>query len=271
MGAPYVIDTSNPSDTGIPAQYPANERANRTTIAGYLNTEHDFNTGFHAFQILTTTQKTGLSNPPAGMIVFDTTLNQLQINLGTPSIPNWFTIAGVPSGSIFAFGGGALPAGFLFCDASSYATSAQPTLFAAIGYAYGGSGSVFNVPDGRGRTIYGFDAGNATGRMTKQGSQGIDASALGNTGGEQAHTQIANEMVSHTHTAAVNDPGHGHSIPASPSQGGGSTAAESNGSGSHLNADPATTGISVTNASTGGGAAFNVTNPGFVANFIIKT
>lgn len=271
MGAPFVIDTSNPADTGIPAQFPTNERANRTTIAGYLNTEHDFNTGFHSFQILTTTQKTGLTSPPAGMIVFDTTLGQLQINLGTPGTPSWFTIAGVPSGSIFAFASVTLPSGFLFCDGSSYATSDQPALFAAIGHAYGGSGPIFNVPDSRGRTIFGFDAGNATGRMTRAGSQGIDASALGNVGGEQAHTQIANEMVSHTHTASVVDPGHTHTIPASSVQSGGSFAAESPNSGSTVLSSSSQTSISVTNASTGGGAAANVTNPGFIANFIIKT
>lgn len=269
MGAPFVIDTSNPADTGIPAQFPTNERANRTTIAGYLNTEHDFNTGFHSFQILTTTQKTGLTNPPTGMLVWDSTLLQMQINTGTPGTPVWTTIGGVPSGSIFAFGGGTLPTGYLFCDATSYLTSAQPTLFAAIGYAYGGSGANFNVPDGRGRTIFGFDAGNATGRMTKAGAQGIDASALGNSGGEQAHTQTANEMVSHNHT--LTDPGHVHTIGVAPA---GAVTASAVGEAAQnrttaTTSDNGTTGITL--AATGGGAAANVTNPGIIANYIIKT
>jgi hypothetical protein len=36
---------------------------------------------------------------------------------------------------------------YLNCDGSSYSTTAYPSLFTAIGYAYGGSGSTFNVPN----------------------------------------------------------------------------------------------------------------------------
>lgn len=36
---------------------------------------------------------------------------------------------------------------YLNCDGSSYSTTAYPSLFTAIGYAFGGSGSTFNVPN----------------------------------------------------------------------------------------------------------------------------
>ncbi len=58
-------------------------------------------------------------------------------------------------GTIFAYGGTTAPTGYLLCDGTSYATANQPALHAVIGYAYGGSGANFNVPDMRGRTIYG--------------------------------------------------------------------------------------------------------------------
>jgi microcystin-dependent protein len=36
---------------------------------------------------------------------------------------------------------------YLNCDGGSYSTTAYPSLFTAIGYAYGGSGASFNVPN----------------------------------------------------------------------------------------------------------------------------
>jgi hypothetical protein len=37
----------------------------------------------------TTAQKTALTNPPTGMLFYDTTLNHLQTNTGTPGSPVW--------------------------------------------------------------------------------------------------------------------------------------------------------------------------------------
>lgn len=70
---------------------------------------------------------------------------------------------GVPVGTIIAYGGNqsSPPAGWLFCDGASYATSAYPALYGAIinSWGSGGTGS-FNVPDLRGRFLRGMD-GNA--------------------------------------------------------------------------------------------------------------
>ena len=90
---PFDLDITDPTDTSIGDAFPANERSFRDNVNSYLNTEHDINTGYHAFQELTTTQKTALSTPPTGMLVYDTTLSQLQINTGTSGSPTWTNVS----------------------------------------------------------------------------------------------------------------------------------------------------------------------------------
>lgn len=51
------------------------------------------------------------------------------------------------SGDMKAAGYSATPSGWLLCDGTSYPTATYPALFAAIGYAYGGAGANFNVPN----------------------------------------------------------------------------------------------------------------------------
>ena len=97
MAGPYNLDPSDPGDTAITAQFPANERLFRTAVSGYLNTEHDYNTGYHMFQLLTTSNITGLTTPPTGMLVYNTTLGVGQVNTGTSGTPVWVNIAGVPA------------------------------------------------------------------------------------------------------------------------------------------------------------------------------
>jgi hypothetical protein len=50
------------------------------------------------------------------------------------------------TGSCVLWAGATTPDNTLLCDGSAYDTTAQADLFKAIGYVYGGSGSVFNVP-----------------------------------------------------------------------------------------------------------------------------
>lgn len=45
------------------------------------------------------------------------------------------------------------PVGWLNCDGASYLVAAQPTLFAVIGYTFGGAGANFNVPTTAGFSI----------------------------------------------------------------------------------------------------------------------
>lgn len=53
----------------------------------------------------------------------------------------------LPAGIILPFGGGTAPPGSKLCDGTGYSTTAEGRLFTAIGYTFGGGGSVFNVPD----------------------------------------------------------------------------------------------------------------------------
>ncbi|UKO99351.1 phage tail protein [Nostoc sp. UHCC 0870] len=105
----------------------------------------------------------------------------------------------IPSGSGMEFWGSVLPSGWLWQDGSLYEPSQYPTLFAAIGYTYGQSGTRFRVPDKRGRV--GVGAG--------QGS-GLTNRLLGQTFGEESIALITSQIPSHSH--GINDPGHSHSV-----------------------------------------------------------
>jgi len=89
-----------------------------------------------------------------------------------------------PVGLILPFGGDSIPDGYLFCDGGSYDTGDYPELFAVVGYAYGGSGDNFSVPDLRSRVTVG-----------QSGSFPFASS-----GGETEHTLDVSEIPSHDHT-----------------------------------------------------------------------
>ena len=96
----------------------------------------------------------------------------------------------IPSGSMLDFAGSAAPSGWLLCDGSSYTTASQPTLFAAIGYLWGGSGPNFNVPNMTRRV--GMGAGGS--------GSGTIGNAVGNTGGAETVAP----------TISITDLGHNH-------------------------------------------------------------
>ena len=81
------------------------------------------------------------------------------------------------------------PTNFLIANGASLNTPAYATLFAVIGYTYGGSGANFNLP-------------NLTNRFP------MGAGTLAATGGEATHVLTAAELAAHTHTAT--QPAHGH-------------------------------------------------------------
>jgi microcystin-dependent protein len=107
--------------------------------------------------------------------------------------------SGMFPGVVLDYAGGAAPSGFLLCDGQSYLTSSYPALFAVIGYAYGGSGTNFNVPDCRGRATVGAGTG-----------PGLSARPLTAKFGEENHTLSTAEIPVHNHT--LSDPGHAHAV-----------------------------------------------------------
>jgi microcystin-dependent protein len=91
-----------------------------------------------------------------------------------------------PVGTIVAFGGNTVPAGWRLCDGALINRLQQKEyepLFRAIGYAWGESDNMFKLPDPRGRFLRGID-GNAhvdvdTGRTV--GSSQVWATAMPHT------------------------------------------------------------------------------------------
>lgn len=182
-------------------------------------------------------------------------------------------------GFIQMYGGPAAPSGWLLCDGASYATAAYPALFAALGYAFGGAGANFNVPDLRSRSPVGAAAAALP---------GLTPRALGASGGAETVALAGAQMPVHSH--GITDPGHTHVqdphqhdlrvYAADPAHGhlservAGSPAPDIVGGAATT--DPATatnqtalTGVSVNPA--GGGAAHENMHPWLALTFIIKT
>jgi microcystin-dependent protein len=79
---------------------------------------------------------------------------------------------------------------YVWCDGNSYPTSFYPSLFALIGYTYGGSGDNFNVPNLCGKTFVGADATSTL--TTTYGGSPVS------TGGNK--TISINQLAQHSHT-----------------------------------------------------------------------
>jgi len=93
-------------------------------------------------------------------------------------------------GTIVEFGGGVIPSGNIGCDGASLLVADFPNLHGEIGFAFGGSGANFNVPDKRRRIAVG-SGGSGTGEL---------GNAVGNTGGAETHPLIIAELAAHTHS-----------------------------------------------------------------------
>jgi microcystin-dependent protein len=77
----------------------------------------------------------------------------------------------VPAGSIIFIARNSVPAGYLPCNgATNLSTTNYDTLFAAIGYTFGGSGLLFGVPDLRGEFVRGWDNGRGVDDLRVFGS-----------------------------------------------------------------------------------------------------
>jgi microcystin-dependent protein len=159
----------------------------------------------------------------------------------------------IPAGVVNAFAGSSAPAGWLMCYGQSVSTTTYANLFAVLGYSYGGSGTVFTLPDLRGRVTAGFDnmGGTDAGRLDW-------ANTINTSGGAQTHTLSSAEMPSHNHTWSFQD--------------GNSNTGDGGNSGARWDTsnDTVDTSYTITTTSTGGGGAHNNMQPTLLMNYIIK-
>lgn len=110
-------------------------------------------------------------------------------------------LAELPVGTITAFAGPVanIPSGWLHCDGSELVAVEYPELFAALGNAWGGGGSTFNIPDLRGRFMRGTDL--TAGNDPDAGAR--TASATGGNTGNAVGTVQADAYKSHQHTYSI--------------------------------------------------------------------
>lgn len=160
--------------------------------------------------------------------------------------------AAVPAGSVFPFAGETIPTGYLLCDGRAISRGTYARLFTALGETYGAGDSIttFNLPDLRGRAVFGVDDG-----------AGVLASGLfAEVGGSESatteeHILTVDEIPAHSHTFASRD-------------------ANSNGSLVEM-AGASGASSTVTTSESGGGLGhshdFSILPPYMCLNYIIKT
>ena len=230
------------------------------------------------------------------------TAGQVLQTAGAGANPAWATV-GAPTGTISPYAGSTSPTGYLLCYGQAVSRTTFADLFAILSTTYGiGDGSTtFNIPDLRGRGVFGRDdmGGSAANRITNAGS-GITGTGLGNSGGTQNKTLTTTELPAHTHTGTtagtsagtpsgtVDSGGaHTHDLITngvnSPTtqkmdsslRGPDATAiatTESGGTHTHTFTGNAlgTHTHTITTDSSGTGSAFGTMNPALILNYIIK-
>jgi len=128
--------------------------------------------------------------------------------------PTTITKTGVASfhfpGSLYPFPSTNVPSGWLLCQGQEVSRVVYKNLFGVIGVSYGPGDNriTFNLPDLRGRAIVGLETMGgsvSSGRLTNSRPGNLDASVQGNTGGNQAHTLISQEvgLQAHNHTHSL--------------------------------------------------------------------
>jgi len=135
---------------------------------------------------------------------------------------------------------------------ATYSASVYPALFAMLGSTFGGNGiNTFGVPDLGNRVRV------PLGTRITTAVAGFDGNTWGASGGDQ-------NPPAHTHVASVTDPGHTHTTANTylidglfgNNAGSGSTYKAANSSANTVSSH--TTGVTVSNATTGSGAGGNL-------------
>jgi microcystin-dependent protein len=189
----------------------------------------------------------------------------------------------IPLGGMIEYTGTTAPNScFVLPFGQAISRTTYATYFALVGTTYGsGDGSTtFNVIDKRGYVSAGKgDMGGSAGGgnfgtvSTDNGT--IICTTLGSKGGTATHILTSAEIPAHSHT--ISDPGHTHTG----IQGTSNSGAQSHGypvignALNNFNSDSAiitsnSTGITGTNANTGGGNAHALLQPTIIVNYVLR-
>lgn len=279
--APFKLITTTPGDTDIVSQFPNLDRGDKDVVQSWLNIDHNVD-GTHSkaqlvqVGVLLSDGTTTVAAPtPAASrtAIYRDTDGALKTKRGEDSTVEF--LGGVPPGFIGHTASATIPQGWLLCDGSAVSRSTFARLFTALGTLYGaGDGSTtFNVPDLRGRAIFGKDGAS---RITVAGGN-FDGTVLGGVGGLQnqailqanlpnVNFTVTATAAAHTHTyfvfltSEVNSNGG-----TSPGAGGNSSAV------SHTTGSTGPLAVTGTAASGGSGTALPTVPPAIILNPIIRT
>jgi len=175
-------------------------------------------------------------------------------------------------GMVLDYAGASIPPKWLLCYGQAVSRTTYSALFTAITTTYGaGDGSTtFNLPDCRGRTIYGKDnmGGSAAGVMS--GANGYDGTILGQPGGSQTWNLSIGQLPTFTPTTSsvTSTVTNGSNVVNTPTAG-----QASGGSGTNVlhnwSSAPVTVTTTVTINPIGSGTAITNVAPGIIMNKII--
>lgn len=129
---------------------------NSSVVNEKIRTETITADKFNSTMIGNGLKRGALNSVPNSVLQTNIDNKTITYNSGVMQIPFILNFTGI----VVPFAGQVAPVGWLLCDGKNYNTAEYPNLFQVIGYTYGGSGSIFKVPDFRNRTFWGGDASN---------------------------------------------------------------------------------------------------------------
>lgn len=219
---------------------------------------------------------------PVGTLIQGTPYS-LKYNSATAQwvLRNYYGAGGIPLGAMIPYTLASAPnSSFILPAGQCISTTTYANYWALLGSpAPGGcAANTFAVIDMRGRVPAALDNlnGTAANRLTSAATGcGTAMTSVGAVcaNGNESHTLTVTELAAHTHANSLSDPGHSHSTNANIQNAAVGVAADgvivipSNGAAT-VNAN--TTGISINNASAGGGGAHPVTQPTIGTGYLLR-
>jgi microcystin-dependent protein len=181
----------------------------------------------------------------------------------------------LPPGTHLEFGGDTVPVGYLAEAGQSLVAADYPELFSVWGYKYGGAGANFSLPNAVGTVLASIDAASARLDAT---NLGVAPTAVGNVGGAKSHTLTTTQIPAHLHANTIDNPTHDHgvtsaSVDIQSGDGGTGTAGKPVFGGTRavsVDIAPASPGLTITNANTGGGTAHPIVQPTMISNRMVR-